>query len=137
MIIVLEGEEAWKVRRKPVGEPYRRTEMDMEAKMIGGRQESVAERLERHPELKARMERLLDVVDNASGDVKLADEAERRAIEELRQMGREAMQSWGQKASNHEALEMEAKGGVVRHVKKTPLDLHVRRNRGERANLPE
>jgi len=111
--------------------------MDLEAKMFGGKRETVTERLERHPELKARMERLLDVVDNASGDVKLADEAERRAIEEIRQMGREVMQSWGQKASNQEALAMEAKGGVVRHVKKTPLDVHVRRNHGGRANVPE
>ena len=100
--------------------------MDEEGKIGGGKQASVAERLERHPELKARMERLLDVVENASGDVRLADEAERRAIEELRQMGQEVMQGWGRKASNRDALEMEAKGGVVRHVKKTPLDLHVR-----------
>lgn len=112
-------------------------EMDIEAKIVGGNRESVAERLERHPALKARMERMLDVVENASGDVRLADEAERRAIEELRQMGQEVMQSWGQKASSKEALEMEAKGGVVRHVKKTPLDVHVRRNHGGRADVPE
>jgi hypothetical protein len=95
------------------------------------------ERLERHPELKARMERLLDVVENTSGDVRLADEAERRAIGELRQMGQEVMQGWGRKASAKEALEMEARGGVVRHVKKTPLDLHVRRDHGRRADVPE
>ena len=111
--------------------------MDEEGKIGGGKQASVAERLERHPELKARMERLLDVVENASGDVRLADEAERRAIEELRQMGQEVMQGWGRKASNREALGMEAKGGVVRHVKKTPLDLHVRRNHGGRTDVPE
>jgi len=95
--------------------------MDMEGKIVGGERESVAERLERHPELKARMERLLDVVENTSGDVRLADEAERRAIEELRQMGQEVMQGWGRKASNREALEMEAKGGIVRHVKKNSI----------------
>jgi hypothetical protein len=110
--------------------------MDMEAKIVGGKRESVAKRLERHPELKARVERLLDVVEDTAGDVRLADEAERRAIEELRQMGRDVMQGWGQKASSKEALEMEAKGGVIRHVKKTPLDVHVRRNHGGRADLP-
>lgn len=111
--------------------------MAIEAKIVVGKQESVAERLERHPELKARMERLLDVVENTAGDVRLADEAERRAIEELRQMGQEVMQGWGRKASSKEALEMESKGGVVRHVKKTPLDVHVRRNHGGRADLSE
>ena len=125
------------MRRKPVDEPYRRFEMDMKAKIVGGKRESVAKRLERHPELKARMERLLVVVENAGGDVGRADDAERRAIEELRQMGQEVMQDWGRKASSKEALEMESKGGVIRHVKKTPLDVHLRRNHGGRADLPE
>ena len=125
------------MQRKPVDEPYRRVEMDMEAKIVGGKRESVAKRLERHPELKARVERLLDVVEDTAGDVRQADEAERRTIEELRQMGRDVMQGWGQKASSKVALEMEAKGGVTRHVKKTPLDVHVRRNHGGRADVPE
>ncbi len=95
--------------------------MDNEAK-IGVRQgESVAERLERHPELKERMERLLDVVENASGDVKLADEAERRAIEELRLMGQQIMQGWGQRLADKEAHELEGKGGVVRQSKKNSI----------------
>lgn len=46
---------------------------------------------------KVRMERLLEVVENASGDVKLADEAERRAIEELRVMGQQVTQEWGKR----------------------------------------
>ena len=61
------------MRRKPVGEPYRRVEMDMEAKIVGGKRESVAKRLERHPELRARVERLLDVVEDTAGDVRQAD----------------------------------------------------------------
>ena len=73
------------------------------------------------------MERLLDVVENTGGDVKLADEAERRAIEELRVMGQQVMQGWGQRLAEREAQVLEETGGVVRHVKKTPLDLHVRR----------
>ena len=111
--------------------------MDMEKKIAGSKRESVAERLERHPALKARMERMLDVVENASGDVQRADEAERRAIEELRQMGLEVMQSWGQKTSNEAARDLEATGVVVREVKKTALDLHVRQGRGGRADLPD
>lgn len=109
----------------------------MEIGIECGKRESVAERLERHPALKARMERMLDVVENAAGDVRRADEAERRAIEELRQMGLEVMQGWGQKTANEAARDLEAKGGVVREVKKTPLDLHVRRSDGGRADLPE
>ena len=44
--------------------------MDIEAKNGVGKGESVAVRLERHLELKERMERLLDVVENVSGDVR-------------------------------------------------------------------
>ena len=111
--------------------------MDMEMFSGFGNRESVAERLERHPALKARMERVLDVIENASGDVRRADEAERRAIDELRQMGLEVMEGWGKKTANEAALELEAKGGVVREVKKTSLDLHVRRSDGGRADLPD
>jgi len=92
--------------------------MDMEKTITAGRRETVAERLERHPAIKARMERMLDVVENAAGDVRRADEAEQRAIEELRQMGLEVMQAWGQKASHEAAVDLEAQGGVVRDGKK-------------------
>ncbi|MBI4741671.1 MAG: hypothetical protein HY777_09050 [Betaproteobacteria bacterium] len=92
----------------------------MEMKIASGKREPVAERLERHPTLKARRERILDVAENASGDVRRADEAERRAIEEPRQMGLEVMQSRGQKTSNGAALDLEVRGGVVREVKNRP-----------------
>jgi hypothetical protein len=116
---------------------YWSDEMDKEMSIGFSKRESIAERLERYPALKARMESMLDVVENAAGDVRRADDAERRTIEELRQMGLEVMQGWGQKTANEAALELEATGGVVREVKKTPLDLHVRRSDGERADLPD
>ena len=47
--------------------------MDMEKVISGGQRETVAERRERHPALKARMERRLDVVENAAGDVRRSD----------------------------------------------------------------
>jgi hypothetical protein len=51
-------------------------------------------RLKKHPKLFARMEELLGVVENAAGDIKKASEAETRVIEEVRQMGQEALSSW-------------------------------------------
>lgn len=90
----------------------------------------VSRRLERHPALKARVGRLLDLVENAGGDVRRADEAERRAIEELRTLGQELLQGWGQGLAEREARELEVEGGVVRQVKKTVLVQHLRPNRG-------
>ena len=37
------------------------------------------------------------VVENAAGDVVKADEAEQRVIEELRQLGQQALQSWAER----------------------------------------
>ena len=52
------------------------------------------ERLNRHPELKAKIEALLSVVENAEGDIVKANEAEQRVIEEIRQLGQAALQGW-------------------------------------------
>jgi hypothetical protein len=41
-------------------------------------------RLNQHPELRKRMESLLNVVENAAGDCTKADDAERHVIEDLR-----------------------------------------------------
>jgi len=90
------------------------------------RRESVAERLERHPEVKARVERLLNLLENSGGDLTRADEAGRRAVDELRAMGQEVLQGWGQALADKEAWQLEAGHPVTRQVKKTALDLHVR-----------
>jgi hypothetical protein len=47
------------------------------------------ERLEKRPELEERFEMIMDIVENVSGEVEKADEAERRAIEAVRQLGNE------------------------------------------------
>ena len=52
------------------------------------------ERLNRHPELKARIETLLSVVENAEGDLVKANEAEQRVVEEIQQLGQTALQGW-------------------------------------------
>ena len=88
--------------------------------------EEMSVRLERHPVLRARMARLLDLVENTGGDVKRADEAERRAIEELRVLGQELLKDWGQRVADAEAQRLEQGGAVSRQVKKTPLAQHFR-----------
>src|SRR5512143_3730368 len=60
-------------------------------------------RLNRHPRLRARVESLLEVVEDAAGDCEKADAAERRVIEEVRQMGHGALTAW-------------AEGGIEKHT---------------------
>jgi len=83
-------------------------------------------RLERHPTVKARVERMLDLIEDAGGDLKKADDAERRAIDELRAMGQELLCDWGQRLADEEAVRLDADPGVVRQVKKTVLAQHLR-----------
>ena len=61
------------------------------------RDQILLERLNRHPLLRTRMEGLLAVVEDAEGDGERADAAERRVIEELRQMGHEALTAWAER----------------------------------------
>lgn len=62
--------------------------------------EQLLHRLNAHPVLKARMSNLLDVVENSAGDLKRADAAEQRTIEEMRQMGLEVLENWAAEQIN-------------------------------------
>jgi hypothetical protein len=63
---------------------------------------SLEERLNRHPELKTKIESLLAVVENAEGDVVKANEAEQRVIEEIRQLGQVALQGWASRQNQEQ-----------------------------------
>jgi hypothetical protein len=56
--------------------------------------QEILQGLNANPQIKSRIAALLAVVQNAAGDLKLADAAEMRLIEEIRCLGREAMQAW-------------------------------------------
>lgn len=100
--------------------------MGLEIEGKGYSEAELARRLERHPTVKARVGRLLDLIENTRGDLKRADDAERRAIEELRKMGQELLREWGQGRAEEEAKHLEGQGQVVRQVKKTALAQHLR-----------
>jgi hypothetical protein len=55
-------------------------------------------RLNHHPQLRERMETLLNVVENVAGDCTKADAAEQAVIAELRNRGNEALQCWADRA---------------------------------------
>jgi vacuolar-type H+-ATPase subunit B/Vma2 len=69
--------------------------------------EELQRRLEAQPELKARVERLLDLVENREGTVIRAADAEERTIQEIRALGQEVLQGWAERqmeeASGREA----------------------------------
>jgi 23S rRNA pseudoU1915 N3-methylase RlmH len=58
--------------------------------------DSIEERLNRHPDLKKRIDELLKIVENAEGDIQKASEAEQMVIEELRKMGNDVLRNWAE-----------------------------------------
>jgi hypothetical protein len=56
--------------------------------------EAIVSGLNRHPQIKRRIAALLAVVEDAGGDIKVADAAEMRLIDEIRRMGQAALQAW-------------------------------------------
>jgi len=53
--------------------------------------------LEKHPDLRDRFASIVSAVENSEGNLKEADAAEERILEEMRLLGREALQGWAEK----------------------------------------
>jgi hypothetical protein len=64
------------------------------------------------------MESLLLAVEDETGDLKTADAAEMRVIEEMRQTGKVALQSWAERQVDKTAQELKQTAGVWREGKK-------------------
>ena len=93
------------------------------------------ERLRRHPELQAKFDALLDVVENAAGDVTKADEAEQRVFEELRQMGQQAIQAWAERKQQRVEADFDARSDLARKEKKASLAHPLRPDPDSRTDL--
>jgi len=53
--------------------------------------------LEKHPDLRDRFASIVIAVEDSEGNLKEADAAEERIVEEMRLFGREAMQGWAER----------------------------------------
>ena len=75
-------------------------------------------RLGAHPELRSQMESLLLAVEDETGELKTADAAEMRIIEEMRRSGKVALQSWATRQVEKTAQEVKGRTGVWSEGKK-------------------
>lgn len=82
---------------------------------------SLEERLKEYPELRAKIEAMLAIIENAGGDLEKAAEAEQRIIDEMRQMGNEVLHSWARRQQEKKENEYNAKEGVNRKRKKNSI----------------
>ena len=80
--------------------------------------EAILRRLNANPQIKSRIASMLAVVEDAGGDLKEADAAEMRLIEEIRRMGQEALQAWADRQVQKTEQELRQAGQVQREGKK-------------------
>jgi hypothetical protein len=90
--------------------------------------EEILRGLNANPQIKHRIASLLAVVEDAAGDLKEADAAETRMIEEIRRLGQEALQAWAERQVERSEQELRRGGQVQREGKKTLLAHHLWRH---------
>ena len=83
--------------------------------------EAILKGLNANPQIKSRIASLLAAVEDAAGDLKEADAAEMRMIEEIRRMGQEAMQAWADRQLAVSEQEVRRGGQVHREGKKNSV----------------
>ena len=91
--------------------------------------------LEKHPDLRDRFASIVNAVENSEGNLKEADAAEERILEEMRHLGREAMQGWAERQVEVTEREIRQQPQMHRQGKKTLLAYETRRDRGPRAAI--
>ena len=95
---------------------------DIEASSLGP--QSLEARLKAYPELRAKIETMLNLIDNAGGDVEKAAVAEQRVIDTLRELGNDVLQRWAYGQQQKKEAEYTAKPGVNRKEKKRSTGTH-------------
>lgn len=70
------------------------------------------------PRLRDRLASIVGAVGNLDGDLGEADAAEERLIEEMRLLGREALQGWADKRLETTERDVWGQPGIHRHGKK-------------------
>ena len=99
--------------------------------------EALLRGLNANPQIKNRIASLLAAVEDAAGNLKEADAAEMRMIEEIRRMGQEALQAWATRQVEKVEQEVRQRGGAKREGKKTLLAHHLWRHQRSRATIPD
>ena len=79
------------------------------------------ERLRQHPEMRERVQSILDIAYSAEGPLKSADQVEELLIQEMRRLGNTSMQQWAMQAEQRVSRELKAQDATVRSRKKKTL----------------
>ena len=80
--------------------------------------ESLDARLQAYPELRAKIETMLHLIENAGGDVEKAAVAEQRVIDAVRDLGNDILHRWARRQHEKKEAAFTATPGVNRKEKK-------------------
>lgn len=76
------------------------------------------QQLREHPEMLNRVQSILEIVRNAEGPLKSADEVEELLIEEMRRLGNVTLSQWAVQAEERVSTELKGQDPTVRSRKK-------------------
>lgn len=74
-----------------------------------------------HPRVRDRIMEIVRLLEEDGGGTQSANEAERRLVRDVRGLGEDVLQGWGQQVADREAQRQQSDLGAVKQVKKTPL----------------
>ena len=74
--------------------------------------------LQAHPGIRDRVASIANAVGNLDGDLAEADAAEQRLVEEMRLLGREALQGWAEERVDTTEKQVRQQAGMHRQGKK-------------------
>jgi hypothetical protein len=87
-------------------------------KNLSVREVRLIEQLRQRPEMMARVQSILEIVDNAGGPLNTADEVEGLLIEEMRRLGNSTMKHWATQAEERISSELQEQDPTVLSRKK-------------------
>jgi vacuolar-type H+-ATPase subunit B/Vma2 len=62
--------------------------------MINNKDIELLNKINSHPSIRKRVEEILNIAENTSGELITAQQAEEKAIEEIRKLGQEILKEW-------------------------------------------
>ena len=95
---------------------------DLETSSLGT--QSLEGRLQAYPALRAKIETMLHIIENAGGDVEKAAVAEQRVIDAMRELGNDILHQWARRQHEKKEATCHATPGMNRKEKKRSTGTH-------------
>ena len=84
------------------------------------RTQRLVEKLCEHPVLREQVEAILELVHSGDGPIRKADDVEDLLVQEIRKLGKNAMEEWAVGAEERSAAQLQRDSPLARCFKKSP-----------------